>query len=65
MNYKLYADCAASRFKCCKKLGNGGFNFRCPYCGDSQKSSTKARAYFFARMASMLSNATTVARETL
>ena len=49
MSYKLYADCAASQFKCCKKLGNGGFNFRCPYCGDSQKSSTKARAYLFCK----------------
>ena len=49
MNFKLYADCAASQFKCCKKLGNGGFNFRCPYCGDSQKSSTKARAYLFCK----------------
>ena len=49
MNYKLYADYAASQFKCCKKLGNGGFNFRCPYCGDSQKSSTKARAYLFCK----------------
>ena len=45
MNYKLYANCAASKFKCCKKLGNGGFNFRCPYCGDSQKSQSKARGH--------------------
>jgi len=45
MNYKLYADCAASQFKCCKRLGNGGFNFRCPYCGDSQKSQSKARGH--------------------
>lgn len=49
MNYKLYADRAASRFQCCKKTGNNVFNFRCPYCGDSQKSSTKARAYLFCK----------------
>ena len=23
------------------------FNFRCPHCGDSQKSKTKARGYFY------------------
>ena len=23
------------------------FNFRCPHCGDSQKSKSKARAYFY------------------
>ena len=49
MNYKLYADRAASRFQCCKQTGNNVFNFRCPYCGDSQKSSTKARAYLFCK----------------
>lgn len=28
---------------------NGAFNFRCPYCGDSKKSKTKARGYFLQR----------------
>jgi len=23
------------------------YNFRCPYCGDSKKNKTKARAYFY------------------
>ena len=30
-----------------KKKGDYLFNFRCPYCGDSQKSKTKARAYLY------------------
>ncbi len=30
-----------------KKKGDYLFNFRCPYCGDSKKSKTKARAYFY------------------
>ena len=30
-----------------KKLRDNLFNFRCPYCGDSQKSHSKARGYFY------------------
>ena len=30
-----------------KKKGDYLFNFRCPHCGDSQKSKTKARAYLY------------------
>jgi len=30
-----------------KKLRDNLFNFRCPYCGDSQKSQSKARGYFY------------------
>ena len=30
-----------------KKVKNGLYNFRCPYCGDSQKHKNKARGYFF------------------
>ncbi len=30
-----------------KKKSNGVYNFRCPYCGDSQKHKNKARGYFF------------------
>lgn len=32
------------RFKAKK---DGSYNFRCPYCGDSQKNKYKARGYFF------------------
>ena len=30
-----------------KKKSDYLYNFRCPHCGDSQKSKTKARAYFY------------------
>ena len=30
-----------------KKVRDNLFNFRCPYCGDSQKSKSKARGYFY------------------
>ena len=30
-----------------KKKNDYLFNFRCPHCGDSQKSKTKARAYLY------------------
>ena len=30
-----------------KKVRDNLFNFRCPYCGDSQKHSNKARGYFY------------------
>ena len=30
-----------------KKLRDNLFNFRCPYCGDSHKSQSKARGYFY------------------
>jgi len=30
-----------------KKRGNQVYNFRCPYCGDSQKSKTKSRGFVF------------------
>ena len=30
-----------------KKVRDNLFNFRCPYCGDSQKSRNKARGYFY------------------
>ena len=32
-----------------KNVKSGLYNFRCPYCGDSQKHRNKARGYFFLR----------------
>ena len=32
-----------------KKKGNNLWNFRCPYCGDSQKNKTKARGFVYQR----------------
>ena len=49
MKYRYYVGYAAAQFQCCNERSNGGFNFRCPYCGDSQKSSMKARAYSFCK----------------
>ena len=37
-----------------KKKNNTLYNFRCPYCGDSQKNKTKARGYFFAKDNSLI-----------
>ena len=37
----------SSRLNQFKKKTDYLFNFRCPHCGDSQKSKTKARAYFY------------------
>ena len=37
----------SSRLGQFKKKTDYLFNFRCPHCGDSQKSKTKARAYLY------------------
>jgi transcription elongation factor Elf1 len=37
----------SSRLNQFKKKTDYLFNFRCPHCGDSQKSKTKARAYLY------------------
>ena len=36
-----------------KKKGDNLWNFRCPYCGDSKKSRTKARGFVFRRKADL------------
>ncbi len=42
-----YANLISARFEKFKKVKEGTFNFRCPYCGDSQKYKNKARGYLF------------------
>ena len=42
--YLLLASSQLSQFK---KKGDYLYNFRCPYCGDSQKSKLKARGFVF------------------
>ena len=42
-----YINEISARLSQFKKKGDYLFNFRCPHCGDSKKSKTKARAYFF------------------
>lgn len=41
-----YMSLMSSRLQRYKKSGSG-FNFRCPLCGDSKKSATKARGWVF------------------
>ena len=42
-----YLNLISSMLLLFKKKGDNLWNFRCPYCGDSQKSRTKARGYVF------------------
>ena len=44
-----YVNLLSSRLLLFKRKNNGLYNFRCPFCGDSQKSKTKARGYFYQR----------------
>ena len=44
----------SSQLKQFKKKNDGLYNFRCPYCGDSQKSQTKARGFMFRKENSMI-----------
>ena len=37
-----------------KRKGSNDFNFRCPICGDSKKSKTKARGYIFPRKGGLI-----------
>tara|TARA_B100001113_G_scaffold310804_1_gene274255 strand:- start:631 stop:1629 length:999 start_codon:yes stop_codon:yes gene_type:complete len=42
-----YIRFVGSRLDKFKSVKPGLYNFRCPYCGDSQKHKNKARGYFF------------------
>ena len=42
-----YVNLLALRLPLFKRKNQGLYNFRCPFCGDSQKSKTKARGYFY------------------
>ena len=44
----------SSQLKQFKKKNDGLYNFRCPYCGDSKKSETKARGFMFRKENSMI-----------
>ena len=46
-----YGDVLIGQFK---KKSDGLYNFRCPYCGDSQKSQTKARGFMFRKENTMI-----------
>ena len=42
-----YINLVSSRLSLFKRKNHGLYNFRCPFCGDSQKSKTKARGYLY------------------
>lgn len=42
-----YTNLLSNRLDLFKKKDNNLYNFRCPYCGDSQTKKTKARGYLF------------------
>ena len=42
-----YIGLVSSRLEKFKKVKNNLYNFRCPYCGDSQRHKNKARGYIY------------------
>lgn len=50
--YLSFVSPSLERFK---KVNTFLFNFRCPYCGDSQKAQTKARGYIYKNKFGLLS----------
>lgn len=44
-----YIGMLSSRFSRFRRVNRQTYNFRCPICGDSQKNSTKARGFLFAK----------------
>lgn len=42
-----YIGLVSSRLQKFKKVKNNLYNFRCPYCGDSQKNKNKTRGYIY------------------
>ena len=49
-----YLLLVSPQLKLFKKKSDGLYNFRCPYCGDSQKSQTKARGFMFRKENTMI-----------
>ena len=42
-----YVNLASSHLALFKRKDRNVYNMRCPFCGDSSKSKSKARGYFF------------------
>ena len=42
-----YIGLVSARLEKFKRVKNNLYNFRCPYCGDSQKYKNKARGYIY------------------
>ena len=49
-----YLLLASSRLQQFKRKGDYLWNFRCPYCGDSQTNKTKARGYVFRKESNLI-----------
>ena len=49
-----YLLIASSQLQLFKKKGDFLFNFRCPYCGDSQKNKSKARGFVFRKESNLI-----------
>ena len=49
-----YVSLLSGRLEKFSRKKSGLYNFRCPYCGDSQKHKNKARGYFFQLKADMV-----------
>lgn len=56
MNYVdvEYVNMVSSRLDKFAKKKENLYNFRCPYCGDSQKQKSKARGYFYLKKSDIL-----------
>ena len=50
----FYANLISARLDKFKQVKEGTYNFRCPYCGDSQKHRNKARGYFFTKKSGLV-----------
>ena len=50
----LYTNLVSARLDKFKKIKEGTYNFRCPYCGDSQRYKNKARGYLFQKKAGLI-----------
>ena len=50
----LYTNLVSARLDKFKKIKEGTYNFRCPYCGDSQKYLNTARGYLFQKNSGLI-----------
>ena len=50
----LYTNLVSARLDKFKKIKEGTYNFRCPYCGDSQKYKNTARGYLFQKNSGLI-----------
>ena len=51
---KFYVNLISARLDKFKQVRDGVYNFRCPYCRDSQKHKNKSRGYFFTKKSGLV-----------